>query len=63
MSNRPLKISICIIVIFILSIVSYQRFQNGISVIDLISLFEWITLYILPWIFYFGLLDMSKRSS
>lgn len=61
MSNRPLKISICIIVIFILSIVSYQRFQNGISVIDLISLFEWITLYILPWIFLFWFIRYVKK--
>ncbi|CAI6077664.1 hypothetical protein PAECIP112173_02496 [Paenibacillus sp. JJ-100] len=61
MSNKPLKISICIIVIFILAVVCYQRFQNGFSVIDVIHLFEWITIYILPWIFIFWFIRYVKK--
>jgi len=61
MAKNPLKISIFMIGIFILCVVALKTFQNGLNLNGVIDFIEWVTLYILPWIFLYWFIKYVKQ--
>lgn len=61
MLKNPLKVSLFMFGIFILFIVAYKIFQNGLNLSDFINFLEWLTLYVLPWIFLYWFIKYVKQ--
>ncbi|GKU77509.1 hypothetical protein [Paenibacillus sp. L3-i20] len=56
-----LYISSAIIAVFFLGVIIYSTIHDGGDLTEVIKRFEWITMYILPWLIAFLLYKLVKK--